>query len=101
MGYKDYNGKITIDEVAANKDVKRFREAISKLEAARNSVNQLIQQGSQTRGNTGNAIVSKGNEIKRQLDMLINNLNNEISVINKTVAKYKRLDQEVKAMITR
>lgn len=99
MAYKDYNGKIMIDEVAANNDIKKLRQAIGKLEESKNAINQVIYQGNQTKGAVGTAIVTKGNELKGQLQSLINNLNSEISSINQTVAKYKRLDQEVKAII--
>ena len=101
MAYRDYNGKITIDEVAAKNDVKKINAAIAKLETARNSVNQLMQQSSVMKGETGQAIVSKSGEMKRNLDALINNLRQEVTAINQTVAKYKRLDQQVKAAIQR
>lgn len=101
MAYKDYNGKITIDETAAKKDVQKIKAAIAKLEAARSSVNQLMQQSSAMKGQTGQAIASKSSEMSRNLDNLIRNLQKEVTAINQTVAKYKRLDQQVKQAIQR
>lgn len=99
MAYKDFNGKITIDEVAARQDIEKINIAIMKLEEAKNALNQVIQQGTHTKGSTGSAIVSKGSELKKQLDIMTNNLNNEVRAIRQTVEKYKRLDAEVKAEI--
>ncbi len=101
MAYRDYNGQITIDEVAAKNDVRRINEAISKLEASKNSMNQLIQQSNEMKGATAQAIEAKASELKRQIEALINTLNQEAYAINQTVAKYKRLDQEVKLAIQR
>lgn len=101
MAYRDYNGKITIDETAARNDIRKINAAIAKLEAARNSVNHLIQQASSMKGQTGQAIVSKSGELQKQLNDLIGNLSTEVTAINQTVAKYKRLDQQVKAAIRR
>jgi uncharacterized protein YlxW (UPF0749 family) len=101
MAYRDYNGKITIDEVAAKKDINRINEAILKMENAGNSINQLVQQGTQMKGQSAQALVSKGSELKKQIDKLINSLQAESSSISKAVAKYKRIDQEVKAAMER
>ncbi|MCM1244434.1 MAG: hypothetical protein NC293_02180 [Roseburia sp.] len=101
MAYRDYNGKITIDENAAKNDVRKINAAIAKLETARGSVSHLIQQSSAMKGQTGQAIASKSGELQKNLDVLIRNLRQEVTAINQTVAKYKRLDQQVKAAIQR
>lgn len=101
MAYRDYNGKITIDETAAKNDIRKINAAIAKLEAARNSVNHLIQQGATMKGQTGQAIVSKSGDLQKHLNDLIRNLRQEVTAINQTVSKYKRLDQQVKAAIQR
>lgn len=101
MAYRDHNGKITIDETAAKRDVQRINASVAKLEAARNSVNHLMQQSSAMKGQTGQAIAAKSGELQKKLDDLIVDLRREVIAINQTVAKYKRLDQEVKAAIQR
>lgn len=99
MAYHDYNGKITIDDVAAARDIQKIRTAMDKLDSARNSMSQLITFASEIKGHTGNAIQSRAQEQKRQLDTMISNLNQTCNAINQTVEKYKRLDREVKAAI--
>lgn len=99
MAYHDYNGKITIDDVAAARDIQKIRTAMDKLDSARNSMSQLITFASEIKGYTGNAIQSRAQEQKRQLDTMISNLNQTCNAIDQTVEKYKRLDREVKAAI--
>jgi type VII secretion effector (TIGR04197 family) len=99
MAYHDYNGKITIDDTAAARDVRKIQSAIEKLNDAGDSMMQLMSAASEIKGNTGNAIQSRAQEQKRQLDALISNLNQTCNAINQTVEKYKRLDREVKAAI--
>jgi uncharacterized protein YlxW (UPF0749 family) len=53
------------------------------------------------KGQSAQALVSKGSELKKQIDKLINSLQAESSSISKAVAKYKRIDQEVKAAMER
>lgn len=101
MAYRDYNGKITIDELAAKRDIQKINEAVKRLEKARDNLNQLISQGSAMKGSSGEALVSKGVELKRRVEKLISNLQQEVAFINGTIEKYKRLDREVKEAIQR
>ena len=45
MAYHDEKGRITIDAAAANKDIKRLREAIQVLEDSRSAIRSLTRQG--------------------------------------------------------
>ena len=96
MAYHDYNGRITIDDAVAARDIRKIKSAIEKLNDASNSMNQLLSVSSEIKGHTGNAIQSRAQEQKRQLDAM---LNQTCNAINQTVQKYKRLDREVKAAI--
>ena len=64
MAYRDYNGKITIDEVAAGSDVRKISAAIRKLEAARDAANRMVQEAASLKGQTGAAIEEKGRQMK-------------------------------------
>ena len=99
MAYHDYNGRITIDDAVAARDIRKIKSAIEKLNDASNSMNQLLSVSSEIKGHTGNAIQSRAQEQKRQLDAMISNLNQTCNAINQTVQKYNRLDREVKAAI--
>lgn len=100
MALYDENGRITIDEVAAQRDVKKIREALSYLNESRRTINNLIQQATATQGETGSAIIEKAGELRGQIDALIARLNETESFINKTVAHYQRVDQQVKDIIS-
>ena len=42
MAYHDYNGRITIDDAVAARDIRKIKSAIEKLNDASNSMNQLL-----------------------------------------------------------
>ena len=46
MAYHDYNGRITIDDAAAARDIRKIKSAIEKLNDASNSMNQLLSVSS-------------------------------------------------------
>ena len=99
MAYRDQNGKITIDEKAAQKDIYQINMSIERLEKARKALNDLIQQSASMHGKMGSAIVEKGSGLLNDINTLIQNLYQEKKAIEQTVAKYRRIDQQVKAAI--
>lgn len=99
MAYYDYNGKITIDEVAAGTDIARINAALPSLINAKRILEQLLEQGSSSQGETGAAIVEKTQELIRRLSGLIQGLEEAKNYISNTVRRYQALDQEVKAAI--
>ncbi|MCI5700940.1 MAG: hypothetical protein MR308_11280 [Lachnospiraceae bacterium] len=99
MAYYDSNGKITIDEIAANGDIAKINQALPSLENAKNALEHLLEQGSSSKGETGAAVVEKTQELIKMLNTLINALEETKGCISKTVKHYQKLDQEVKASI--
>ena len=99
MAYRDQNGRITIDEIAAQQDIKRIQTAIGSLENARAAINSLIQQNSTAQGETASAINEKSHELQKQLNDMITSLNDTIVYIRNVVAFYRELDQKIKTMI--
>ena len=93
MAYRDMNGNITINENAANADIKRLCAAKQYLVDSENAINSLIKQAADGQGET--AVVEKANELKMQIEKLISALENTEDYISRTVAKYKRIDKEV------
>ena len=57
MAFKDENGKITIDEIAAASDIKHINEAKEHFSAAYDLLSQMINMASEFSGKTGPAIV--------------------------------------------
>lgn len=99
MALYDQNGKITIDENAAQYDMRKIRDAIQYLESSRKTMTSLIQQASHMQGETGDAISEKAIELRKQIDSMIDRLNESIKFINKTVSHYQWLDKQVKDII--
>lgn len=94
MAYRDMNGNITINENAANADIKRLCAAKQYLVDSENAINSLIK-AADGQGETATAVVEKANELKMQIERLISALENTEDYISRTVAKYKRIDKEV------
>lgn len=94
MAYRDMNGNITINENAANADIKRLCAAKQYLVDSENAINSLIKQAADGQGETATAVVEKANELKMQIERLISALENTEDYISRTVAKYKRIDKE-------
>ena len=99
MALYDNNGKITIDEVAAEKDKNNLSTAIASLREAGTAIDRLIAQAQSTKGATGNAILEKATELKNQIRNMIGNLTESKDFITNTVIHYQRLDQQVKDVI--
>ena len=45
MAYYDFNGTITIDEVAAKRDIQKINLVIPRLEAAKATLDRLREEG--------------------------------------------------------
>lgn len=99
MSYMDMNGNITINENAANADIKRLRAAKQYLADSENAISSLIKQAADGQGETATAVVEKANELKMQIERLISSIENTEDCINRTVAKYRRIDKEVRDSI--
>ena len=59
MAYFDENGRITIDEDAAAKDIKRLRESAQVLKDSRAAIRSLKAQASELEGQISEAILEK------------------------------------------
>ena len=74
MAYRDMNGNITINENAANADIKRLCAAKQYLVDSENAINSLLKQAADGQGETATAVVEKANELKMQIESLISAL---------------------------
>lgn len=99
MALYDENGTITIDENAADYDIRRINEALFHLQNSRAALNNLIKQAVDYQGNTGTAIIEKATELRSQVDDMINRLNETATFIRRTVDHYQWLDHQVKEAI--
>ncbi len=99
MAFKDSSGRITIDEYAADQDIKRINQAINSLNDSKRALENMINQASGEKGATAVAIVEKANEMKKQIESMINRLNETSSFISRTIAHYREVDRQVKEAI--
>ena len=99
MAYYDENGRITIDESAAQADIKRIETAIASLNNSKKAINNLIQQATSEQGQTSTAVIEKATEMRNQIDAMIARLSETASFISRTVAHYQWVDQKIKEAI--
>ena len=99
MAYYDENGKITIDEAAANADIRRIETALAQLENSKNALNALLRQASEGQGQTTNAVVEKSAQLIDKVNDMMQRLNETISFIRQTVAHYEEVDRQLKEAI--
>ena len=85
MAYYDFNGTITIDEVAAKRDIQKINLVIPRLEAAKATLDRLREEGENTKGECGSAISEKALELSRKIAKLIQNLRETRDIIEKTI----------------
>ena len=99
MAFADQNGKITIDEVAAAQDVKNLEQSKALLSQALDLINQTEAQGSAFQGDTGERIVAYSTELKADIQKQIDNIETTINAIKQTVARYQKIDQDLKNQV--
>lgn len=99
MAYYDENGRIIIDEVAAQADIRRIETAIASLNNSKKAINNLIQQATSEQGQTSSTIIEKATEMRNQIDAMIARLSETASFISRTVAHYQWVDQKIKEAI--
>ena len=99
MAFLDENGKITIDEDAANTDISKIQSAQEILQVSRTALRSLVDNAGTCVGDTPEAIVSVGNEILSQLNQLDQKLSDTVEYIRYVVQVYYRKDMELKALM--
>ncbi len=99
MAYRDLNGRITIDEAAANADIRRMQTAINILEGSKKALSVVIAEAESMKGETTKAVESKAREMNEEIQSLINGLKETQGYISKVVKKYKALDAKYAAIL--
>ena len=93
MAYKDENGKITIDDVAAGEDIRKIEQnALQSLRAAQT-------EGANSKGETAQAIYDKSQELINQIQRLDSNLEETTNYIRHVLAVYKAKDEMLKEIM--
>lgn len=100
MAFKDSNGRITIDELAAQKDINNIKAAILDLQAARDSLNEIMYQAQSFSGRTAVGIEESSLQLIKEYDKMIQQLNETATTIANTVEKYRKIDEDLKNYIS-
>lgn len=99
MAYRDENGKIAIDDVAAGEDIRKIERAQAILQNALQSLRAAQTEGANSKGQTAQAIYDKSQELINQIQRLDNNLEETTNYICHVLAVYKAKDEMLKAIM--
>ena len=99
MAFKDSNGRITIDEIAAQRDIQNLSAAIENYNSAIQRLNQISSLTAEFKGETANTISESTLLIRQDIEKLQSAITESIGFINTTVNKYQQIDANLKSMI--
>ena len=99
MAFKDSNGRITIDEIAAQKDTQNLSAAMENYNSAINQLNQIASLAAEFKGETANSISESTVLIRQEIETLVSSISESIGFINSTVSKYQQIDSNLKTII--
>ena len=96
MAYRDMNGKVMIDEAAAQADIRQERQAEQILRRAANALKAVQNESNSFQGETAAAIGERAEQLRRQILNLISNLEDTQNYTQRVVRRYWLLDQKWK-----
>lgn len=99
MAYRDSSGRITIDEDAANADIRKLREAAGIMKSAVAQLGCLQSEANQFEGETARAISEKSQELRKNANQLTSNLEETERYIRHVVQHYRIVDEKCRAML--
>lgn len=99
MAFHDQNGRITIDENAANIDIRRMKEAREKLQASLSAIENLRRDTGSMEGEAATAILEKSEEMRKKLQAMIDKIDAYTDFITRVVKRYQQIDADLKKAI--
>ena len=96
MAYRDMNGKVMIDEAAAQADIRQERQAEQILRRAANALQAVQNESNSFQGETAAAIGERAEQLRRQILNLISDLEDTQNYTQPVVRRYWLLDQKWK-----
>ena len=99
MAFKDANGRITIDEAAAQKDIANIRAAAEHLETTVSLLAQMTNQAALFSGDSAKAITEVCINLKNQISTMIELSGKTTYFVESIVKKYEQIDRDLKKLI--
>lgn len=96
MAYHDMNGKIMIDEAAAQADIRLERDAERILRQAAQALRAVQNESNSFQGETAAAIGEKAEALRQRVLNLANDLENTQNYTQRVIRRYWLLDQRWK-----
>lgn len=93
MAYHDANGKITIDEVVANRDISHALQAKQSLAEAEAKLKLMLQQTETFEGETARALSEKSGELLARVRKVMDSIDETVSYTRHVVAVYRAIDE--------
>lgn len=94
MAYHDGNGRLMIDGQAADRDIRRLKEAVQALTDSRAGIRSLRARSAGMKGQAAQAIQEKSLEMEKRLTQAIGGLEETAAYIRKVVDRYQKIDEE-------
>ncbi len=96
MKLYDEDGRIMIDESAAEKDIANLRVSKANLENALSFIDEINIEAAEFSGNTGLVLVDSSANVKKQIKKLISETELAIESIERTIGRYQDIDRKLK-----
>ena len=100
MVYHDANGQITIDELAAQRDIGLLKESAELLNEAENILRDVQVLVSETESPVTAKLQDAGEYLRKNVTQLSAAMQQLSTGIQKTVSKYQEIDRELKNTIS-
>jgi hypothetical protein len=95
-GLRDYNGRIVIDEGEAAADVRKIDEAINKITSVYQTIDPAKIDDSRFMGAAREGFDDFLGRIRKDLSDMKTRCESAKKLINDAVAKYRRIDMELR-----
>lgn len=99
MAFIDENGKITIDENAAERDVKNLLESKAHLLESLSVMRRIEAEATEFVGDTGVVLGSTAQQLQAQIQEMINEIDQTINRIRQVVSLYQAIDTSLKETV--
>ncbi len=100
MALYDENGRITIDEIAAQRDIDILNSVLEQLRSSLEDISQIEMQAQEFDSETNKNILEECRLLKMQISREIEASENAITYIRDTVRKYQQIDRNLRELIS-